>query len=612
MSDKGSLAKKKNSKSKEIVKQKLRERKKQAKQALKLKKARLVIKNLPFKATKENLKEYFEQYGEVANVDLLKKENGKLKGCGFIQFKLVQKAAKARHHLNGKEFMGRKVTVDFAKAIDKYKKEIKKENIQENGEEKKVDIEILKEEPIDVDEFTEEKIDPIEGSDIQEKSENSSEDESEKDEDESEEDEEEDEIVNESEGNEQKVHFESNDVSEGKTIFVKNVPFQATNDDLKQCMLQFGRVYYALICVDKLTEHSKGTAFVKFLNKEDAEKALNAGTELTLLGNVLDCHPALGRNEVQQKIQNKKELKKEPKDSRNLYLVKEGVILAGTKAAESVSANDMAKRLQIEQYKTQMLRNLNMFVSKDRLVVHNIPSGWDDKKLRALFQKYGGPGTVIKEARVMRDMKNVDAKGIGTSKNYGFVAFTKHENALAALRNLNNNPKIFSPTKRPIVTFSIENKKMINAREKRLEKSKANNLGKDKVQKTEQKEKNTFTKISRKRKYNETREVTTTSENEINPFSGVAAKPGTKQKMRSRYKLSTQAKLHYENLKKEKKKQKNSKKTLKEKKKDFIKQPKQKINKNSGERDNFSKLVNEYKNKLVNAESFAKKTKWFE
>lgn len=141
----------------------------------------------------------------------------------------------------------------------------------------------------------------------------------------------------------EKKAFESHDVNEGKTVFIKNVPFHATNEDLKQCMLQFGPVYYALICVDRLTEHSKGTAFVKFVvshffcelllfqpiiwclkNKEDAEKPLQAGTELTLLGNVLDCHPAIDRNDLKNKEQLNKELKSKSKDSRNLYLVKEG------------------------------------------------------------------------------------------------------------------------------------------------------------------------------------------------------------------------------------------------------------------------------------------------
>jgi len=47
----------------------------------------------------------------------------------------------------------------------------------------------------------------------------------------------------------------------------------------------------------------------------------------------------------------------------------------------------------------------------------------------------------------MRDLKDVDANGVGRSKEYGFVTFTNHENALEALRNINNNPKIFGPNK---------------------------------------------------------------------------------------------------------------------------------------------------------------------
>lgn len=56
----------------------------------------------------------------------------------------------------------------------------------------------------------------------------------------------------------------SNDVSEGRTVFLKNVPFAVKNDELKSFMEQFGPIYYALVCIDPLTEYSKGTAFVKF------------------------------------------------------------------------------------------------------------------------------------------------------------------------------------------------------------------------------------------------------------------------------------------------------------------------------------------------------------
>lgn len=40
------------------------------------------------------------------------------------------------------------------------------------------------------------------------------------------------------------------------------------------------------------------------------------------------------------------------------------VVLAGTKAAEGVSMSDMQKRLQLEQTKSQMLKNLNRYNSK--------------------------------------------------------------------------------------------------------------------------------------------------------------------------------------------------------------------------------------------------------
>ena len=55
------------------------------------------------------------------------------------------------------------------------------------------------------------------------------------------------------------------------------------------------------------------------------------------------------------------------------------------------------------------------------------------------------------------------------------MAFRRHEDALALLRAVNNNPSVFTPDARPIVEFSIESKKAVNAREKRLQKSRENN-----------------------------------------------------------------------------------------------------------------------------------------
>lgn len=59
------------------------------------------------------------------------------------------------------------------------------------------------------------------------------------------------------------------DLDQGKTVFLKCVPFTATEEDLRECCGKFGPIAYALICVDRVTDHSKGTAFVKFRVKNN-------------------------------------------------------------------------------------------------------------------------------------------------------------------------------------------------------------------------------------------------------------------------------------------------------------------------------------------------------
>lgn len=81
-----------------------------------------------------------------------------------------------------------------------------------------------------------------------------------------------------------------------------------------------------------------------------------------------------------------------------LYIIFEIVlvIIVGTAAANGVSVHDMNKRLQLEQWKSQVLKNLNMFVARNRLIVHNLPIDTDNKKLKDLFSKYSRPNAVLK------------------------------------------------------------------------------------------------------------------------------------------------------------------------------------------------------------------------
>ncbi|EEB11515.1 RNA-binding protein, putative [Pediculus humanus corporis] len=460
----------------------------------KSKKAKIIVRNLPFKNLSEDtLRNLFSEYGEIEEIKLLKKSNGKLVGCGFVQFKKVTSAAKAIYYGNQKELDGRKIVIDWALPKKTYLQkvnelnttnksdEIKTENIDFEIDSKKSDSWKNKDDASDsetsdldskniISDFNNEtSIHKFENEDSDSEIETSDHnDENEGSDFEDSESEDDDDIKKKTGNTNLKIPARPSDAEDGKTVFIRNLPFSATNEDLRENFKAYGDIEYALICIDKLTEHSKGTGFVKFKTADSASACIKDSNNIYIQENPVTVTYAL----TKENLENKKKDKKLPKDSRNLYLVREGVVVAGSKAAVGVSASDMSKRLQLEQWKTQMLKNLNMFVSKTRLVIHNLPSSYDDSKLKQLFMKYSNPKAVIKEAKVMWEKNKFDSKGKHISKEVGFVSFDNHEDALTALRNINNNPTIFSPNKRPIVAFSIESKAAVNRKMKKIEKNK--------------------------------------------------------------------------------------------------------------------------------------------
>jgi len=64
------------------------------------------------------------------------------------------------------------------------------------------------------------------------------------------------------------------------------------------------------------------------------------------------------------------------------------------------------------------------------------------------------------QVKILRDPERLDAEGGPRSKGIGFVEFMDHSHALAAIRQLNNNPAPFGRERRPIVEFAIENAKV--------------------------------------------------------------------------------------------------------------------------------------------------------
>ncbi|KAK2096568.1 RNA-binding protein 28, partial [Saguinus oedipus] len=468
------------------------------------KKARLIIRNLSFKCSEDDLKMVFAQFGAVLEVNIPRKPDGKMRGFAFVQFKNLLEAGKALKGMNMKEIKGEEKSRE-----SKHQESVKKNGREEEDmEEEENDDDDDDDDDDEVDDDEDEEEENIESKvtkpmQIQKRaikrtaSAESSEDHSEEDSDLEESDsiddgeelaqsdsgteEQEDKAVKVSNKKKRKL---PSDVNEGKTVFIRNLSFDSDEEELGELLQQFGDLKYVRIVLHPDTEHSKGCAFAQFTTQEAAQKCLRAASPeneaggLKLGGRQLKVDLAVTRDEA-AKLQTKKV--KKPTGTRNLYLAREGLIRAGTKAAEGVSAADMAKRERFELLKHQKLKDQNIFVSRTRLCLHNLPKAVDDKQLRKLLLSAtrGEKGVCIKEikhfpqavCRVMRDLKGAHGNMKGQSLGYAFAEFQEHEHALKALRHINNNPEIFGPQKRPIVEFSLEDRRKLKMKELRIQRS---------------------------------------------------------------------------------------------------------------------------------------------
>jgi RNA recognition motif-containing protein len=73
----------------------------------------IYVGNLPYNVVEEDLREIFEEYGEVASVKIISdKLTGRSKGFGFVEMDDEQEAKKAIDELNNAEISGRNIKVN--------------------------------------------------------------------------------------------------------------------------------------------------------------------------------------------------------------------------------------------------------------------------------------------------------------------------------------------------------------------------------------------------------------------------------------------------------------------------------------------------------------------
>ncbi|XP_077299794.1 zinc finger CCHC-type and RNA-binding motif-containing protein 1-like [Arctopsyche grandis] len=98
------------------------------------------------------------------------------------------------------------------------------------------------------------------------------------------------------------------------TVYVSNLPFALTNNDLHKIFEEYGQVVKVTIVRDKKWRTSKGVAFILFLKKEDALKCVQELNNKEMFGRTLKCSIAKDNGRATEFIR-----KREYPDKTNCY-----------------------------------------------------------------------------------------------------------------------------------------------------------------------------------------------------------------------------------------------------------------------------------------------------
>lgn len=77
-----------------------------------------------------------------------------------------------------------------------------------------------------------------------------------------------------------------------KKVYVGNLPFNVSNDQLKEIFSQYGEISEATVISDKYSGRSKGFGFVTFANDADADKAISEMNGKEVEGRALKVNEA--------------------------------------------------------------------------------------------------------------------------------------------------------------------------------------------------------------------------------------------------------------------------------------------------------------------------------
>ena len=257
--------------------------------------SRIIVKNLPKKITEEEIKKHFSQKGIVTDVKIMHKEDGRSRNFCFVGFKDDQSAKDAIKYFNQTYLKTMKISVEKAKLQGdpslkkKGKKNDKKINSNDGNNNEEIETkeskiktildlskktknadkfdEALKNKNLNSNKENEEKIgdetknlnNEENGKDLEEKN-----------------------IVKDEEKNKEDKKEEKKEESlinkknlDPKRLYLRNIPFEITEDDIREKFEKFGEINEIHIPINYKTNKSFGYAYISFETIESSIMAIN-------------------------------------------------------------------------------------------------------------------------------------------------------------------------------------------------------------------------------------------------------------------------------------------------------------------------------------------------
>ena len=250
--------------------------------------SRIIVKNLPKKITEEEIKNHFSQKGVVTDVKIMLKEDGRSRNFCFVGFKSEQSAKDAIKYFNQTYLKTTKISVEKAKtqgdpSLKKKGKKVinKNKDNDENNEEietkesKIKQILELSKKTKNADKFDEalkkQNIDNNNNNDIQ-NTEEKMKDVNNKEK----EDQEQKENTDNSKKEENKIDSLINKKNlDPKRLYLRNIPFEITEDDIREKFEKFGTINEIHIPINYKTNQSFGYAYISYETVESSIMAIN-------------------------------------------------------------------------------------------------------------------------------------------------------------------------------------------------------------------------------------------------------------------------------------------------------------------------------------------------